>query len=54
MWRTMENARTEVLLCFQMLNFARAGFNFYSDIKHQNVTMLVFSIVPHPRRETPI
>ena len=29
-----------------MLNFARAGLNFYSDITHQHVAMRTFSIVP--------
>ena len=44
---TIDKARTEVLLCFQMLNFARAGLNFYSEITHQHVAMREFSIVPH-------
>ena len=30
-----------------MLNFARAGLNFYSDITHQHVAMRKFPIVPH-------
>ena len=44
MRRTIENARTNVLLCFQTLNFVRAGLNFYSDVTHQHVAMRVFSI----------
>ena len=30
-----------------MLNFTRAGLNFYSDVTHQHVAMRAFSIVPH-------